>query len=94
MITGIYRNTEGALVLLFGSAKDGWTVIAETNTALDEYHAEPDCAGLFTVSGWCIVGAYTRARTRPPVRPGRIGVILFNRFFGFWQDPEAERYRR
>jgi len=87
----IYINREGALVLA-----DSWTLTAETNTALDEYHDEPDCAGLFTVDGWCIVGVYTRARTRAGIvapRPGRVGVILGNCFFGFWQDPEWERYR-
>ena len=88
----IYINTEGALVL-----PGGWTLTAETNTALDEYHDEPDCAGLFTVDGWCIVGTYTRWRTQVGVvafgRPGRIGVILFNQFYGLWQDPDADRYR-
>ena len=87
----IYVNTEGALVV-----GRGWTLTAETNTALDEYHDEPDCAGLFTAQGWCIIGTYTRWRTRAGIvvpRPGRVGVILCNMFFGLWQDPEAERYR-
>ena len=87
----IYVNTEGALVV-----GRGWTLTAETNTALDEYHAEPDCAGLFSVDGWCIVGTYTRCHTRrraAAIQPGRFGLILGNCFFGFWQDPEAESCR-
>ena len=89
----IYLNREGAVTF-----SGGWTWTRENKTALDEFHGESGVAGLFTASGWCIVGGQFR-RTRRLwaaglTRCGRIGLILFNSFYGFWQDPDAAEYRR
>ena len=91
----IYRNTEGALTL-----PGGWTFTWESNTANDEYAGEENVLGLFA-GGWCIIGVqasltrHDHASYRPVslVRPGRCGLILFNHFVGFWQDPDAAEYR-
>ena len=93
----IYHNTEGALTL-----PGGWTWTTEPNAAGDEYAGEENVLGLFA-GGWCIIGVQASVTQTdlseiefPPVdliSPGRFGIILLNRFFGFWQDPDAAEYR-
>ena len=89
----IYRNTEGTLTL-----PGGWTFTWESNTANDEYAGEENVLGLFA-GGWCIIGLQIGRTKRDDIiqtwtiRPGRVGVILGNRFCGLWQDPDWRVYQ-
>lgn len=56
----------------------------ETNPTIDEY-ANSTATGIFTASGWCIVGV--EHCWRPNSKFGRFwrfGLIVFNIGFGVW----------
>lgn len=67
-----------------------WSFTWDKNPCVDEHYGGRGVYGLFTATGWCVVGVSLRLRCRARV----IGVILFNHFVGWWWDENPEEWTR